>query len=117
MPIDTTLGMLFESMMTVAIFFSAWMRQLGIDSDATSLLFGSVISPYREEIYGLLAIMVIVILFVAVFYKEISAMIFNRKIAEITGIRSKPMMYAVLFMIALMVALTMPIVGGLLLYV
>ncbi len=117
MPIDTTLGVLFGSMMAVAIFFYAWMQQLGIDSGATSLLFGSVISLYREEIYGLLAIMVIVILFVAVFYKEISAMIFHRKIAEITGIRTKPMMYAVLFMIALMVALTLPIVGGLLLYV
>ena len=117
MPIDTTLGVLFGSMMAVAIFFYAWMQQLGIGSDAASLLFGSVISLYREEIYGLLAIMVIVILFVAVFYKEISAMIFHRRIAEITGIRTKPMMYAVLFMIALMVALTLPIVGGLLLYV
>lgn len=117
MPIDTTLGVLFGSMMAVAIFFYAWMQQLGIGSGAPSLLFGSVISLYREEIYGLLAIMVIVILFVAVFYKEISAMIFHRKIAEITGIHTKPMMYAVLFMIALMVALTLPIVGGLLLYV
>jgi zinc/manganese transport system permease protein len=117
MPIDTTLGVLFGSMMAIAIFFYAWMQQLGIGSGATSLLFGSVISLYREEIYGLLSIMAIVILFVAVFYKEISAMIFNRKIAEIAGIQTKPMIYAILFMIALMVALTLPIVGGLLLYV
>lgn len=117
MPIDTTLGVLFGSMMAIAIFFYAWMQQLGIGYNATALMFGSVISLYREEIYGLLCIMLIVILFVVVLYKEISAMIFNMRIAEITGIRTKPMMYALLFMIALMVALTLPIVGGLLLYV
>jgi zinc/manganese transport system permease protein len=117
MPIDTTLGVLFGSMMAIAIFFYVWMQQLGIGLGATSLLFGSVLSLYREEIYGLLAITIIVILFVVVFYKEISAMIFNRKIAEITGIRTKPVMYSVLFMITLMIAFTLPIVGGLLLYV
>ena len=81
------------------------------------MMFGSVILLYREDIYGRLLIMLICIVIVVVFYKEISAMIFNRKIAEITGIRTKPMMYSLLFMIALMVALTLPIVGGLLLYV
>ncbi|WP_342770634.1 MULTISPECIES: metal ABC transporter permease [unclassified Methanoculleus] len=117
MSIDTTLGVLFGTMMAVAIFFYAWMQQLEIGYNASALLFGSVISLYREEIYGLAAIMLLVIVFVTLFYKEISAMIFNIKIAEITGIRVRPMMYALLFMIALMVTLTMPIVGGLLLYV
>ncbi len=117
MPVDTTLGVLFGAMMAIAIFFYAWMTQLEMGYNASALMFGSVISLYREEIYGLALIMLIVVVFVAVFYKEISAMIFHTKIAEITGIRVKPMMYALLFMIALMVALTMPIVGGLLLYV
>lgn len=117
MPVDTILGVLFGSMMAVAIFFYAWMTQLGMGYDASSLLFGSVTSLYREEIYGLGIIMLAIVVFVIVFYKEISSMIFNMKIAEISGIRTKPMMYVVLFMIALMVALTMPIVGGLLLYV
>ncbi|WP_319378668.1 metal ABC transporter permease [uncultured Methanocorpusculum sp.] len=85
--------------------------------DASALMFGSVLSLYREEIYGLALIMLLVIGFVIVFYKEISSMIFHMKIAEISGIKTRPMMYVLLFMIALMVALTMPIVGGLLLYV
>ena len=117
MPVDTILGVLFGAMMAVAIFFYAWMVQLGMGYDASALMFGSVLSLYREEIYGLAIIMLLVIVFVIVFYKEISAMIFNMKIAEISGIKTRPMMYVLLFMIALMVALTMPIVGGLLLYV
>ena len=117
MPLDTTIGVLFGAMMAIAIFFYALMQQMGTGANATTLMFGSVISLYREDIYGLLAIMLILIAFVAIFYKEISAMIFHMKIAEITGIRTKFMMYALLFMIALMVALTLPIVGGLLMYV
>lgn len=115
MPMDTTIGVLFGSMMAIAIFFYSLVQQTG--GGGSALMFGSVIALYREEIYGLLLIMLIVIAFVVIFYKEISAMIFNMKIAEITGIRTKPMMYALLFMIALMVALTLPIVGGLLIYV
>lgn len=117
MPVDTILGVLFGAMMAVAIFFYAWMTQLGMGYDASSLLFGSVTSLYREEIYGLGIIMLLVVLFVILFYKEISSMIFNMKIARISGVKTKPMMYILLFMIAVMVALTMPIVGGLLLYV
>jgi zinc/manganese transport system permease protein len=117
MPLDTVIGVLFGSMMAIAIFFYSLMQQMGIGYNASALLFGSVISLYREEIYGLLIIVLFLIVFVGIFYKEISAMIFHMKIAEITGIRTKPMMYALLFMIALMVALTLPIVGGLLMYV
>jgi zinc/manganese transport system permease protein len=117
MPVDTILGVLFGAMMAIAIFFYAWMVQLGMGYDASALMFGSVLSLYREDIYGLAIIMLLVIVFVIVFYKEISSMIFNMKIAEISGIKTRPMMYVLLFMIALMVALTMPIVGGLLLYV
>ncbi|HJJ56244.1 MAG TPA: metal ABC transporter permease [Methanocorpusculum sp.] len=116
MPVDTILGVLFGLMMAIAIFFYTLMQQSGM-SDPTTLLFGSVISLSRQDIYNLFIIMAIVILFVIVFYKEISAMVFNRKIAEITGIKTKPIIYLSLFMIAVMVALTLPIVGGLLLYV
>ena len=118
MPIDTILGVLFGSLMAIAVFFSAWMVQLGQGYESpTSLLFGNVISLYREEIYELGIVMLIILVFVVIFYKEISAMIFNMKIAEIAGIKTKLVMYSVLFMIAITVSLTLPRVGGLLLYV
>lgn len=117
MPLDTTIGVLFSLMMAIAIFFYSLVQQMGIGYNASALMFGSVIALYREEIYGLLIIMLVLVAFVIVFYKDISAMIFHMKIAEIAGIRTNPMMYALLFMIALLIALTLPIVGGLLMYV
>jgi zinc/manganese transport system permease protein len=114
---DTALGLLFGISMAVAIFFIAYMQTLGRGFSAMGLLFGDVISLYREEIYLLAVICVVAILFVLALYKEITAIIFNRKIAESVGIRVAPVYYAMLFVIALTVALCLPIIGGLLLYV
>ncbi|NVO67008.1 metal ABC transporter permease [Methanofollis tationis] len=117
MSTDTILGILFGMMMAIAIFFVSYMQYLGTAVNASALLFGNVISLYREEIYALAVISVLAIVFVAVFSKEITAIIFNRKIAEAAGIRVRPIYYALLFMIAISVSLSLNIIGGLLLYV
>lgn len=114
---DTTLGVLFGTMMALAIFFIALMQSAGRGFDASALLYGSVISLYREEIYALALISLVVIVMVVIFNKEISAITFHRKMAEISGIRVQPVYYLFLLIIAIMVALCLPIVGGLLLYV
>lgn len=114
---DTALGLLFGISMAIAIFFIAYMQTLGRGFSAMGLLFGDVVSLYREEIYLLAVICIVAIFFVIVLYKEICGIIFNKKIAESVGIRVKPIYYAMLFVIALTVALCLPIIGGLLLYV
>ncbi|HPZ37778.1 MAG: metal ABC transporter permease [Candidatus Methanoculleus thermohydrogenotrophicum] len=114
---DTALGALFGISMAVAVFFIAYLQQIGRGFDASGLLFGDVISLYREEIYALALISIVAILLVTLFSKEIAAIIFDRKIAEAAGIRVKPVYYGLLFMIAMTVALSLNIVGGLLLYI
>ena len=114
---DTTLGVLFGTMMALAIFFIALMQSAGRGFDASALLYGNVISLYREEIYALALISLAVIVMVVLFSKEIAAITFHRKMAEISGIRVQPVYYLFLLLIAVMVALCLPIVGGLLLYV
>ncbi|HOJ95821.1 MAG TPA: metal ABC transporter permease [Methanospirillum sp.] len=114
---DTTLGVLFGTMMAVAIFFISLMQGTGKGFEASSLLYGNVISLFREEIYALALITSIIFMFLVIFYKEITAIIFHKRLAEIAGIRVKPVYYGILFLISVMVALSIPIVGGLLLYV
>jgi zinc/manganese transport system permease protein len=114
---DTALGLLFGISMAVAIFFIAYMQTLGRGFPAMGLLFGDVISLYSYEIWMLAGISVVAIIFVVLLYKEITGIIFNRRIAESIGIRVKPVYYAMLFIIALTVALALPIIGGLLIYV
>jgi len=117
MAADATLGVLFAMSMAVAIFLISYMQYMGKGLSASALLFGDVISLYREEIYALAAISVLTILFVLLFYKEITAIMFNMKIAEASGIRVKVVYYILLFIIALSVALSLNIVGGLLIFV
>lgn len=117
MSTDSILGVFFGMTMAIAVFFIAYMQYLGKGMSASALLFGDVISLYREEIYALAIISVISIVFVYLFYKEISAIIFDMKIAEAAGICVKPLYFVILFMIALAVSLSLNIVGGLLLFV
>jgi zinc/manganese transport system permease protein len=114
---DTALGLLFGISMAVAIFFISYMQTLGKGFSAMGLLFGDVISLYSHEILLLAAISLVAIIFVILLYKEITSIIFNKRIAESLGIRVKPVYYAMLFIIALTVALCLPIIGGLLMYV
>jgi zinc/manganese transport system permease protein len=117
MAADATLGVLFAMSMAVAIFLISYMEYMGRGLSASALLFGDVISLYREEIYALAAVCGLSIIFVLAFYKEISAIMFNMKIAEAAGIRVKLVYYILLFIIALSVALSLNIVGGLLIFV
>ncbi|HNX39649.1 MAG TPA: metal ABC transporter permease [Methanothrix sp.] len=117
MAADATLGVLFAMSMAVAVFLISYMQYLGTGISSTALLFGDVVSLYREEIYALAAVSALTIAFVLIFFKEISAIMFNMKIAEAAGIRVRPVYYILLFIIAISVALSLNIVGGLLIFV
>ena len=117
MAADATLGVLFAMCMAVAIFLISYMEYMGHGLSASGLLFGDVISLYREEIYALAAISLFTVAFVLIFYKEITAIMFNIKIAEAAGIRVRLVYYLLLFIIAISVALSLNIVGGLLIFV
>lgn len=117
MAADATLAVLFAMSMAVAIFLISYMEYMGKGLSASALLFGDVVSLYREEIYALATVCILSIIFVLIFYKEISAIMFNMKIAEAAGIRVKLVYYMLLFIIAISVALSLDIVGGLLIFV
>lgn len=104
-------------MMALGIFFFALMQSTGREFTANALLSENVISLYRKEIYALAIVFFVVIMMVLLFSKEIAAITFHQKMAEISGIRVQPVFYLFLLLIAIMVALCLPIVGGLLLYV
>ena len=58
----------------------------------------------------------IIILFVVIFYKELFSIMFNRKLAESSGINTKMFYFAVLFFTGIAVSFSLRIVGGLLVF-
>ncbi len=117
MAADATLGILFAMSMAVAIFLVSYMQNMGMGISAGNLLFGNVVSLYREDIYALALVSALTVSFVLVFFKEISAIMFNMKIAEASGVRVRLIYYILLFIVAISVSLTLNIVGGLLIFV
>ncbi len=69
---DTALGLLFGICMALAIFFIAYMTMLGKGFSAMGLMFGNVISLYREDVYLLALVCIVSVAFVAILYKEIT---------------------------------------------
>jgi ABC-type Mn2+/Zn2+ transport system permease subunit len=66
---------------------------------------------------AVLAIVLVAILAVLfLFGKEFLALLLHRKLAQASGINTRAVSYAVLFMVAVVVAVSMRVTGGLLIY-
>ncbi|MFC4411106.1 metal ABC transporter permease [Chungangia koreensis] len=86
----------------------------GFSSDLFGYLFGSVSAVSRQDLYVIIGIAVVVIIFLFSLYKELFVLSFDEEYAKVSGIGSK--WIHVLFMIvtALVIAGSMRIVGILL---
>ncbi|KFL42805.1 metal ABC transporter permease [Lysinibacillus sp. BF-4] len=86
----------------------------GFNTDLMSYLFGSVSAVSRSDLWVVVAIAAVVILFLRIFYKELFVLSFDEEYSKASGLPSK--MIHILFMIvtALVIAASMRIVGILL---
>lgn len=86
----------------------------GFSTDLMSYLFGSVSAVSRQDLYVVIAIAVVVIAFIYLFFKELFVLSFDEEYAKASGLPAK--MVHLLFMVvtALVIAASMRIVGILL---
>lgn len=86
----------------------------GFTTDLMSYLFGSVSAVSRSDLWVVVAIAAVVIVFLRIFYKELFVLSFDEEYSKASGLPSK--MIHILFMIvtALVIAASMRIVGILL---
>lgn len=86
----------------------------GFNTDLMSYLFGSVSAVSRSDLWVVVAIAAVVIVFLRIFYKELFVLSFDEEYSKASGLPSK--MIHILFMIvtALVIAASMRIVGILL---
>jgi len=83
---------------------------------ALSILWGSLFSITYENVLLLTILSFALLLFVIIFYKELIAVMFQRKLAESAGINTKLFYFSVLFFTGFAVALSLKLVGGLLVF-
>ena len=86
----------------------------GFNNDLFNYLFGSVSAVSLTDLYTIIAISVIVIAMIILFYKELVTLSFDEDHASISGIHAKRIHFLFIILTALVIAATMRIVGVLL---
>jgi len=113
---DTVTSIIFPLNMALAFIFLTLSPHIGLSSEVGSILWGSVISVSNSDLVYLTILCFTTLVLVHFFWKELFAIMFNRKLAEADGINTKPFVYFIIFLIGVVVTLSLKLVGGLLIF-
>jgi len=113
---DSIIGALLPLTMALGFVFLNKAPSSGIGSGALSLLWGSVLGITMRQVWTLAAVALGLIILLAAFGKGFLAVLLDRKLALATGVRARGHFYAVLFVSAIVVSISLRITGGLLIY-
>nr|WP_207904814.1 metal ABC transporter permease [Exiguobacterium sp. s166] len=86
----------------------------GFSMDLVSFLFGTVSAVTLTDVYTILIVTGVVILFVISFYKELLFLSFDEEQARVSGIRLRLVHILFMIVVALVIAISMRVVGILL---
>ncbi|GGG13878.1 metal ABC transporter permease [Lysinibacillus alkalisoli] len=86
----------------------------GFSADLMSYLFGSVSAVARSDLFVVIVIAIVVIVFLRIFYKELFVLSFDEEYSRASGLPSKAVHIAFMLVTALVIAASMRIVGILL---
>ena len=111
---NSILAVLFSA--TMGLAFLLLSRIKGPKSEALNLIWGSILTITRSEIVILGSVFIIALILLLVFYKEITAVLFNREMAAVSGISEKFFYYGVIFVAGMLISASLNIVGGLLIF-
>jgi ABC-type Mn2+/Zn2+ transport system permease subunit len=117
LPAEVITGVLFPLTMALGLIFLSLAPGTAMSSSALGLLWGSLFAMTREDLFRLLGLAGAIALTVWLFFKEFQALLFDRKLAEESGVPTRPFYYLILFLTGVTIALALRLVGGLLVFV
>jgi manganese/iron transport system permease protein len=109
---DTAIGVMFAGTFALGIVLISSSRNF--TRDLASFLFGNVLGVTESDIYLSLAVGVLVVLLVIVFYRQLLIVSFDRVAAEAMGIRAFWVDLLLLVMISLTIVVSLRAVGNIL---
>lgn len=86
----------------------------GFNTDLMSYLFGSVSAVSRQDLWIVIIIAVVVFIFLSAFFKEMFVLSFDEEYANASGLPAKWIHFLFMIVVALVIAVSMRIVGILL---
>jgi len=113
---DIITGILFPLNMALAFIFITLSPEIGLKSDIGSILWGSIFAITNSNIVYLISLCSVSFALIFLFWKELFAITFNRKMAEADGINTKPLVFFIIFLVGMVITLSLKLVGGLLIF-
>lgn len=113
---NIVIGFLFSIMIALAFIFLNYAPGEAAKGSALSILWGNLIYVDLNDSLLLVFLSFLILLFIIVFYKELVSLLFNRKLAEASGVNTKFFYFAILFLTGFAVSLSLKLVGGLLVF-
>ncbi|PVX23070.1 MAG: cation ABC transporter permease [Candidatus Bathyarchaeum sp.] len=113
---DTITSIVFPLNMALAFVFLTLAPEVGLSSQVANVLWGSIISMTNTDLVYLVTLFASAIAIVYFTWKELFAIMFNRKLAEADGINTKPFIYLIIFLAGVVITFSLKLVGGLLIY-
>jgi ABC-type Mn2+/Zn2+ transport system permease subunit len=113
---DTITSIVFPLNMALAFVFLTLTPEIGLTSQVANVLWGSIISMTNTDVVYLVTLCAATLAIVYFAWKELFAIMFNRKLAEADGINTKPFIYLIILLSGVVVTISLKLVGGLLIY-
>ncbi len=112
--IENVLGILFSFLMGIAFLGMGILTRT--KAGALDLMWGSLLTLSGRDIAVLAVVTSLVAIFVAAFFKEIRAVLLNRRLAGASGVPERALYYGLLFLTGAVVSSNLSTVGGLLIF-
>lgn len=111
---ENLLGIMFSFLMGIAFLGMGILTQT--KAGVLNLMWGSLLTLSSTDLYILAVVTVVLFVFVVLFFKEIRAVLFNRRLASSGGVPERLIYYILLFLTGAVVSSNLATVGGLLIF-
>ena len=113
---DTITSIIFPLNMALAFVFLTLTPEIGLTSQVANVLWGSIISITRGDLVYMITLCAVTLSIIYFVWKELFAIMYNRKMAEADGINTKIFVYLIIMLSGVVITLSLKLVGGLLIY-
>jgi manganese/iron transport system permease protein len=111
---NVIIGIIFSLVLGVAFLGLGLIK--GPKTEAFNLIWGSILTLSRINIYLNTGITLLVIFFLLFFGKEIKAVFYNREVAASVGIPEKFIFFSLLFLSGFVICINLNTIGGILIF-
>jgi zinc transport system permease protein len=106
---DTAIGIFFAASMALGLVFLHLSRAYNVD--VFGFLFGNILAIGTRQLWQILVVTVGVLAVIVTFFKELVFLSFDEEMAWVSGVPVKPLRYLFLILMALVVIVTIYLVG------